>query len=59
LPITEYTAFPPLVSLEQFPYLQGEKAMQMMIRILNADVKSNGETVHTEELSPTLIAARE
>jgi LacI family transcriptional regulator, repressor for deo operon, udp, cdd, tsx, nupC, and nupG len=59
LPITEYTAFPPLVSLEQFPYLQGEKAMQMMIRILNADGKSNGETVQTEELSPALIAARE
>jgi len=33
--------------------------MQMMIRILNADGKSNGETVQTEELSPTLIAARE
>lgn len=35
LPITAYTAFPPLVSVEQYPYRQGEKAMQCMIEIRN------------------------
>lgn len=35
LPITNYTAYPPLVSIEQYPYGQGERAMQMIIRILN------------------------
>lgn len=34
LPITSYTAYPPLVSLEQYPHEQGEKAMQMMMRLL-------------------------
>lgn len=58
LPITEYTAFPPLLSVEQFPYGQGEKAMQMMIRIL--EQKSNEENINyeTEELIAQLITPR-
>ncbi|HMT73956.1 MAG TPA: LacI family DNA-binding transcriptional regulator [Chitinophagaceae bacterium] len=35
LPITDYTSFPPKISLEQYPYLQGEKAMELMINILH------------------------
>ena len=34
LPITAYTAYPPLASLEQYPHRQGEKAMQFMIQLL-------------------------
>ena len=34
LPITSYMAFPPVASLEQYPYRQGEKAMELMIKLL-------------------------
>jgi DNA-binding LacI/PurR family transcriptional regulator len=57
LPITSYTAFPPLASIEQYPYGQGEKAMQLMMKIL-ADKhtdKAAQEIFYTEELSPTLV----
>jgi len=57
LPITNYTAHPPLVSVEQYPYGQGEKAMEIMIRLLNektADAHEN-EAVHTEEIPATLV----
>ncbi|AXY72999.1 LacI family transcriptional regulator [Paraflavitalea soli] len=57
LPITSYTAFPPLASIEQYPYGQGKKAMELMIRILQE--KSAGTTVpdthHTEKVMPTLV----
>lgn len=36
LPITAYTANPPMVSLEQYPYTQGEKAMHMMMQLLQS-----------------------
>ena len=59
LPITSYTAFPPLVSVEQYPYGQGEKAMQLMIRILNEKHKdpTAQEIYYTEEISPALVVA--
>jgi len=40
LPITSYTAHPPLVSIEQYPYGQGEKAMELLMQILKN--KSSG-----------------
>jgi LacI family transcriptional regulator, repressor for deo operon, udp, cdd, tsx, nupC, and nupG len=42
LPISNYTAFPPLASVEQFPYQQGQKATETLIDLLQK--KSNGET---------------
>lgn len=59
LPITSYTAFPPLVSVEQYPYGQGEKAMQFMIRILNEKQgeQTGKEIFYTEEISPALVVA--
>lgn len=42
LPLSNYTAFPPLASVEQFPYQQGQKATETLIDLLNQ--KSNGET---------------
>ncbi|MES2773036.1 MAG: LacI family DNA-binding transcriptional regulator [Bacteroidota bacterium] len=57
LPITSYTAFPPLVSVEQYPYSQGEKAMQLIIKILGDKLQNKavaGE-YHTEEISPALV----
>lgn len=57
LPITSYTAYPPLASIEQHPYKQGEKAMDILMNVLK--VKDAGDSVtHTyyaEELLPSLI----
>jgi DNA-binding LacI/PurR family transcriptional regulator len=57
LPINEYTAFPPLLSLEQYPYGQGGKAIEMMIELLS--LKENAdERFHSREVSPTLITSQ-
>jgi DNA-binding LacI/PurR family transcriptional regulator len=57
LPITTYTAYPPLVSIEQYPYGQGERAMQMIIRILNKtnEKKSVDNRFFVEEMPATLV----
>jgi DNA-binding LacI/PurR family transcriptional regulator len=57
LPITSYTAHPPLVSIEQYPYGQGERAMEIMIRILNdkSENKNGQEVYHIEEMAATLV----
>ena len=52
LPITSYTAYPPLASLEQYPNKQGQKAMDLMIRLLSDKVNI---PYHHEEMSATLI----
>ncbi|MCU7549257.1 LacI family transcriptional regulator [Chitinophagaceae bacterium LB-8] len=58
LPITSYTAHPPLVSIEQYPYGQGEKAMEIMISILNDKIEGKtGQQVvyYNEEMPATLV----
>lgn len=57
LPITNYTAFPPLASIEQYPYGQGEKAMEIMIKVLHerAEGKTKKEVFYTEEMPATLV----
>lgn len=57
LPITNYTAFPPLASIEQYPYGQGEKAMEIMIQILNEKSKNETEPekYYSEEMPATLV----
>lgn len=35
LPLSNYTAFPPLASVEQFPYLQGQKATETLLELLD------------------------
>ncbi len=56
LPITGYTAHPPLVSVEQFPREQGQKAMQIMMQLLKAKAE-NKTTDHyfREEVNGSLI----
>lgn len=39
LPICNYMENPPLASVEQFPYLQGEKAAEMLLQLI--DMKKN------------------
>jgi LacI family transcriptional regulator len=34
LPLSHYTAFPPLASVEQFPYQQGQKATETLVELL-------------------------
>jgi LacI family transcriptional regulator, repressor for deo operon, udp, cdd, tsx, nupC, and nupG len=41
-PISDYTAFPPLASVEQFPYQQGQKAAETLMELLQK--KSTGNT---------------
>lgn len=57
LPITNYTAHPPLASIEQYPYGQGSKAMELMIRILGEKSKNKNaaEQYFQEELATTLV----
>lgn len=57
LPITSYTAYPPLASLEQYPYAQGEKAMQLMIKLLHEKLenKNREEVYYSEEMAATLV----
>jgi LacI family transcriptional regulator, repressor for deo operon, udp, cdd, tsx, nupC, and nupG len=57
LPITSYTAYPPVASLEQYPAQQGKKAMELMIRLLSdktAD-QSLATSYHCEEMSAALV----
>jgi len=42
LPISHYTAFPPLASVEQFPYQQGQQAMEILLKLLNGSNEANG-----------------
>lgn len=55
LPITEYVAFPPVLSLEQYPRGQGERAMEMMIHLLSPEHENERENYQSEELAATLI----
>lgn len=56
LPITSYTAFPPLVSVEQYPYGQGERAMEIMIKILSDRSEKKGKEVYyVDEIPATLV----
>ena len=57
LPITSYTAYPPLASIEQYPYGQGEKAMQLMIRILQEKAGNNHQpsVYYSDEMTTTLV----
>jgi DNA-binding LacI/PurR family transcriptional regulator len=52
LSITNYTAHPPIISVEQFPYLQGEKAVEMLIRLLN---NPDEKMYYKEEIEPQLF----
>ncbi|WP_462218986.1 LacI family DNA-binding transcriptional regulator [Ferruginibacter sp.] len=45
LPISTYSAYPPLASVEQHPYVQGQKATEILIELMN---KSKDETSQTD-----------
>jgi LacI family transcriptional regulator len=43
LPITSYLDHPPVASVEQFPYLQAEKATEILLRLIST--KENDENI--------------
>ena len=43
--MSKYTAFPPLTSVEQFPYLQRQKATETLLELLN---KKDTETENND-----------
>jgi len=45
LPISHYSANPPLASVEQFSYQQGHKAMEILLDILNKEKKDTEESI--------------
>lgn len=57
LPITNYTIHPPLMALEQYPYKQGESAMNMLLQVIDNKSKSAGNPLNAqvEVISPTLV----
>jgi DNA-binding LacI/PurR family transcriptional regulator len=57
LPITDYISYPPKISLEQYPVLQGEKAMEIMINILHRQTNESdaAAAIFTEKIVATLI----
>ena len=59
LPVTDYVAYPPIASLEQYPYLQGEKAMEILMDIFASRIKKETITTYRkEEIAATLVTAR-
>jgi len=57
LSITSYTAYPPLVSIEQYPLKQGQRSMEIMIDILNAKGRNEQQPTvyYKEEMEVALI----
>jgi LacI family transcriptional regulator, repressor for deo operon, udp, cdd, tsx, nupC, and nupG len=56
LPISHYTAFPPVASVEQFPYRQGQKAMETMLELLEKDKRGvESDTWHKTIVESTLV----
>ncbi len=55
LPITRYTASPPMASLEQYPFRQGKTAMNMMMNLLHNKLPAQENVAMTEEIAPAFI----
>jgi LacI family repressor for deo operon, udp, cdd, tsx, nupC, and nupG len=41
LPLSQYTSYPPLASVEQFPYLQGRKATEILLQLMQPNADQN------------------
>lgn len=56
-PWNNYTVFPPLASVEQFPYLQGQKATEILLDLLNKkdSKKENNSTYYKIILDSQLV----
>lgn len=57
LPINTYSAYPPLASVEQYPYVQGQKATSILLDLMNKTKNKDGnsETSHKIIVESQLI----
>ena len=55
LPINSYTSFPPLASIEQFPYEQGQKAMEILLGLLEKGYNGDNQSGSKTMIEPQLI----
>ena len=56
LPLSDHTAFPPLASVEQFPYEQGQKATEILMKLLQKNTESTeAKTYHKIILNSQLV----
>lgn len=57
LPITNYTTHPPVISVEQYPYRQGERAMEIMMKVLSEKAEGNQveDQFYAEEIPATIM----
>jgi LacI family transcriptional regulator len=55
LPISHYFAFPPVASVEQYPYQQGQKATETLIDILNKNKEETDITYYKIILESKLM----
>lgn len=55
LPVSTYSAFPPLASVEQHPYIQGQKATEILVELMN---KSKEETPQNEAFYKIIIESQ-
>jgi LacI family repressor for deo operon, udp, cdd, tsx, nupC, and nupG len=54
LPLSSYMAYPPIASVEQYPYQQGQKATEILLELLS---KPGTDTFHTITLDSRLVLA--
>ena len=60
LPISHYTAFPPMASVEQFPYLQGQKATETLLELLNnKDSRQEGANTYYKIILESQLVVQE
>lgn len=58
-PICHYMDNPPMASVEQFPYKQGEKATEILLQLLRGDNKTDGGTAFHKILLPPQLVIHE
>ncbi len=59
LPVTSYVAHPPMASLEQYPFRQGEKSMEILMELIKAkNEKRTLKAWFDEKIPATLITTR-
>ena len=55
LPISTYSAYPPLASVEQYPYIQGQKATEILIELMN---KNKDDTSQNEAYYKIIVESQ-
>jgi len=57
-PWNSYTTYPPLASVEQFPYLQGQKAAETLLELFDKKESENNHTYYKIILESQLVLHR-